>query len=305
MIEFEDDEFSVVKLFDHIQHYFLPSSDSGIDVSRVFRRHASNKEMKARVKERHSFTIGMHLNDVWGSDYFTKQMKALEIRCRFDNPTRCTGQGKRTEGISRMVNSSDNIPLCESMAVARHGSVDAHLGYAKPDELAHGKRYRAMAPKVESINPKAMEEALVEWKATLEKKVIEAKAKAEPEPEKKLTVREWDEHESKKRKVVGEHMSAVGGMGSNAAMGFNNDMMGFGNNDGYGNASCRNGYGYGDESHGYGYGDESHGYGNGDDWWWSKQYANSFARDDGESEWVGETVGGYKECGIIKFVYFV
>lgn len=100
-----------------------------------------------RAKERHTFTIGLHPNDVWSGSYFTKMMKELAVRCGFDNPTRCTGQGKRSEGISRMVNSKEDIPLCESMRAARHAAVEAHLGYAEPDEAAHSKRYRAMASK--------------------------------------------------------------------------------------------------------------------------------------------------------------
>ena len=51
MIKFEDNEFSVVKLFGHIQQFFLPPSDSGIDVDRIFRRHVSNKEMKVRPSQ--------------------------------------------------------------------------------------------------------------------------------------------------------------------------------------------------------------------------------------------------------------
>ena len=74
-------------------------------------------------------------------------MKRMATRCGFENPTRCTGQGKRAEGISRMVNSKENIPVVESMRAARHSSVEAHLGYAEPDEEAHSKRYRAMASK--------------------------------------------------------------------------------------------------------------------------------------------------------------
>ena len=74
-------------------------------------------------------------------------MKALAIRCSFENATRCTGQGKRVEGVSWLVNSKEIIPLCESMRVLRHNSVDAHLGYTETDEEVHGKRYRAMGAK--------------------------------------------------------------------------------------------------------------------------------------------------------------
>ena len=64
----------------------------------------------------------------------------MEILCGFDNPTRCTGQGKRAEGISRLVNSKENIPIAKSIRASRNSSVSTHLGYAEPDEEAHAKR---------------------------------------------------------------------------------------------------------------------------------------------------------------------
>ena len=108
---------------------------------------AAPSPSQKRRKQRFTFTVGLHENDVWSGGYFTKKMKELAIQCEFKNPTRFMGQGKRAEGISRMVNSGEDIPLRESMRVARHGSTEAHLGYAKPDEGAHSKRYRAMASK--------------------------------------------------------------------------------------------------------------------------------------------------------------
>ena len=93
---------------------------------------------------------GLHPNDVWGGSYFTSKMKKMAVRCGFTNPTRCTGQDKRTEGISRMVNSKEGIPLCESMRASRHDSDDAHLCHTEPDNEAHDKRYRSMASKTVS-----------------------------------------------------------------------------------------------------------------------------------------------------------
>ena len=89
--------------------------------------------------------MGLHPNDVWSGSYFTVKMKELAVRCGFNNPLRCTGQGKRAEGISKLVNSKEKIPIKESMAASRHDSVTAHLGYVIPDEEAHSKRYRALA----------------------------------------------------------------------------------------------------------------------------------------------------------------
>ena len=90
---------------------------------------------------------GFYQNNVWVGSYFTSKMRELARRCRFSNPTRCTDQDKRAEGISRMVNSKEIIPLFEFMRVSRHDSVDAHLDYAESDGKAHDKRYRAMTSK--------------------------------------------------------------------------------------------------------------------------------------------------------------
>ena len=88
-------------------------------------------------------------------------MKEMAHRCGFTNPTRCTGQGKRSEGISRMVNSKEAIPIAESMRASRHDSVSAHLGYVEPDEEAHSKRYRAMASKTIAHEPRTGVSTLV------------------------------------------------------------------------------------------------------------------------------------------------
>ena len=46
MVEFPDDKFSVVKLYEHIEkHFFLPR-EMNIEVGRFFRRPACVKEMK-------------------------------------------------------------------------------------------------------------------------------------------------------------------------------------------------------------------------------------------------------------------
>ena len=79
----------------------------------------------------------LYPNDVWGGYYFMSKLKELVHRCGYFNPTRCIGQGKRDEGISRMVNSKEGIPLCESMRAARYDSVDAHFGYTEPNDEAH------------------------------------------------------------------------------------------------------------------------------------------------------------------------
>ena len=145
MVDFGSDEFSIVKLWKHIEEHFMPDVQCGIEVGRFFRRRAAEKELRKRKKVGVSFSVGLHKNDVWSTGYFNTQMKALAKRCGFVNATRCTGQGKRADGVSRLVNSKEGIPLCESMRASRHSSVETHLGYTEPDEEAHSKRYRDMA----------------------------------------------------------------------------------------------------------------------------------------------------------------
>ena len=71
-------------------------------------------------------------------------MKELAIRCRFDNFLRCTGQGNRQNGISRIVNSTECIPLKESMIASRHKSIESYMIYERPDEEIHAKHYRVL-----------------------------------------------------------------------------------------------------------------------------------------------------------------
>ena len=125
---------------------------------------------------------------MWGPAYFTIKMKALAERCGFTNPTRCTGQGKRSEGISRMVNSKEGIPLVETMRASRHDDVSAHLGYAEPDEEAHSKRYRALASKTVVHGPKV--EEVVEKKMVVHEPMIEKKVTTDSD-EQKFTAEEW------------------------------------------------------------------------------------------------------------------
>lgn len=46
MIDFPDDEFSVVRLYKHIEEHFFPPVTMDIEVGRFFRRAASRKQMK-------------------------------------------------------------------------------------------------------------------------------------------------------------------------------------------------------------------------------------------------------------------
>ena len=46
IVEFPDDEFSLVKLYEYIEKHFMPHVSSNITVDRFFCRHASAKVMK-------------------------------------------------------------------------------------------------------------------------------------------------------------------------------------------------------------------------------------------------------------------
>ena len=57
MVDFLQDQFSIVKLYKHIEKNFMPAEETGIEVGRFFRRHASNKEMKVCY-----FIFSFHFN---------------------------------------------------------------------------------------------------------------------------------------------------------------------------------------------------------------------------------------------------
>ena len=80
MVDFASDEFSVVKLYKHIERHFMPEEKYGVDVGRFFRRRAAQKVLKKRRKDDVGFTVGLHPNNVWSTKYFSDQMKALAIR---------------------------------------------------------------------------------------------------------------------------------------------------------------------------------------------------------------------------------
>ena len=46
--------------------------------------------------------------------------------------------------LSRMVNSSECIPIKESMMISRHKSIESYMIYERPNEEVLAKRYRAL-----------------------------------------------------------------------------------------------------------------------------------------------------------------
>ena len=58
MVEFESDEFSIVKLYKHIEEHFMPDVDCGIEVGRFFCRRAAEKELRKRKKGVSRFLLG-------------------------------------------------------------------------------------------------------------------------------------------------------------------------------------------------------------------------------------------------------
>ena len=71
-------------------------------------------------------------------------MKELAIRCKFDNPLCCTGQGNRQNAISIMLNSSKRVSLKDSMIASRYKSIESYMIYERPDEVVHAKRFRVL-----------------------------------------------------------------------------------------------------------------------------------------------------------------
>ena len=118
MIDFLKDKFNVVALYLHIEEFFMPPRDTGIEVGRFFRRHAFDKDFKVHLyfpillvnctfvtnlafhssrnvkKQGMTFMARLRNTDVWGGQYFLTMMVKLAKREKFTNPTRCTGQGK-------------------------------------------------------------------------------------------------------------------------------------------------------------------------------------------------------------------
>ena len=55
MVDFSGDEFSIVKLYKHIEKHFMPPVELGIEVTDCFfRRHAAQKVIK--VSQSHWFS---------------------------------------------------------------------------------------------------------------------------------------------------------------------------------------------------------------------------------------------------------
>ena len=61
-------------------------------------------------------------------------MKELAIRCKFDNPLCCTGQGNRQNAISIMLNSCKRVSLKDLMIASRHKSIEFYMIHERPDE---------------------------------------------------------------------------------------------------------------------------------------------------------------------------
>ena len=46
MVDFASDKFSTIKLYEHIERYFIPDEKYGVDVGHFFRCRAVEKELK-------------------------------------------------------------------------------------------------------------------------------------------------------------------------------------------------------------------------------------------------------------------
>ena len=68
------------------------------------------KALWKRRKNGATCTVRLHANDVWSTGYLNTQMKVLAKRCGFVNTTRCMSQGKRAEGVLKIVNFEGRVP---------------------------------------------------------------------------------------------------------------------------------------------------------------------------------------------------
>ena len=84
-------------------------------------------------------------NKVIGENSIAKLYKLAAKRLGFDNPLEITGQMLRRNVVTELVNDP-NVNLKESMSVAGHRSVSAHLAYIEKDKKSEVERVKALLP---------------------------------------------------------------------------------------------------------------------------------------------------------------
>ena len=117
---------------------------------RFFRRRAPQKVIDQRRKKNDFCEIDLSTpNGHLGANQFTKYTRRMAIRCRFENPERCTAHGKRKEGVSAMVNAKESVDDEVHRKSSRHKSIASNLRYRVANDTAMDKKFDALLDKGE------------------------------------------------------------------------------------------------------------------------------------------------------------
>ena len=73
----------------------------------------------------------------------------MAVRCRFENPERCTAHGKRKEGVSAMVNAKESVDDEVHRKSSWHKSISSNLRYRVANDAAMDKKFDALLDKGE------------------------------------------------------------------------------------------------------------------------------------------------------------
>ena len=85
-----------------------------------------------------------------GANQFTKYTRRMALRCKFENPERCTAHGKRKEGVSAMVNAKESVDDEVHRKLSRLKSISSNLRYRVANDTAMDKKFDALLDKGKS-----------------------------------------------------------------------------------------------------------------------------------------------------------
>ena len=140
------DPLDFVKIFKHYRFVLGPVHPFG----RFFRRRAPQKVLDKRRKKNDFTEIDLTTpNGHLGANQFTKYTRRMAVRCRFENPERCTAHGKRKEGVSAMVNAKEVMDDEVHRKSSRHKSISSNLRYRVANDAAMDKKFDALLDKGE------------------------------------------------------------------------------------------------------------------------------------------------------------
>ena len=127
-------------------------TEAGLEDGPFFVRRAAQKVLRLRKKNGMTHEAGMHKNDKWGINYFPDQMKALAIRCGFNDAENYTMRSNRRAGITKLASST--LGTANIQKAARHQSVEANRLYQQEDESDHVNRSKVFFKAIESKTTK-------------------------------------------------------------------------------------------------------------------------------------------------------